>query len=393
MAVLAWPGLFSALGGAWAMEAPVVGATLVAVIDRSSEAGSGLNEDQRSILSQAARGQLVRSLAHRGCVVLSEENTIAILRDMGVDLATCEGECELQVARTLQADWLVSIRLVRLGGEWTVQANLFRTSSGAMVGGETRECGSERELRPALQHLIRDLCHSQFPEAGGDRVGVAAEPPATSPPREAEGVVLRDREPKPVPPATGWEERRSGIRNRFCLEGGWGPCFFYPRQEGTVRRSVMAWGADLRYADRSASLYDLVLSWWRATEDFDDHPEAKTHYALLRAVVEITPFHLGPVHAFGRAGYQVIQTRDKWDERLLLGGPGLEYRARGGLALAAGMDFLKEHRLSDGRFSEVTRHYRAECSWSGANLGLGLEALFGGEAKAEESITARLLIY
>jgi len=115
-----------------ALPAP---AQLLAVLDKSKPADAGLSQAQLSILSQAVRGEVRRRLPEE-ISILSEENTVAILRDMGVNLAQCEGDCEVEIARKLQADWLISVAIVRLGGGWTLQLNLFETGTGILKGSE-----------------------------------------------------------------------------------------------------------------------------------------------------------------------------------------------------------------------------------------------------------------
>jgi len=118
----------------------------MAVIDRSKPGSAGLNEDQLSLLAQTARGEAARLLAGKGYTILSEENTISILRDMGVELATCEGECEVEIARKLQADWLLSTKVVQFGSGWNLQVNLFQASSGSLMGSERGRAEQPEEL-------------------------------------------------------------------------------------------------------------------------------------------------------------------------------------------------------------------------------------------------------
>jgi formylglycine-generating enzyme required for sulfatase activity len=120
-------------------------AQLLAVLDKSKPEDAGLSQAKLNILAQAARGEARRRIPEQ-FQVMSEENTITILRDMGVNLAACEGECEVEIARKLQADWLMSVQLVRFGSAWNLQLNLFETATGALKGSERAQVAQEDRL-------------------------------------------------------------------------------------------------------------------------------------------------------------------------------------------------------------------------------------------------------
>ncbi len=132
----------------------------LAVIDRSMPESSGLSEDQLILLSQVARG-IAGEATPDSIRVLSEENTFILLEEAGIDPADCEGQCEIDIARQLQADWLLSTQIVRFGSNWTMQLNLFRTESGELVAseirGEAREENLVESARRGTRALFREL--------------------------------------------------------------------------------------------------------------------------------------------------------------------------------------------------------------------------------------------
>jgi formylglycine-generating enzyme required for sulfatase activity len=120
-------------------------AQLLAVLDKSKPTDAGLSQAKLNVMTQAVRGEVRRRVPEE-IQILTEESTISILRDMGVNLAECEGECEVDIARKLQADWLISVSIVRLGEGWTLQLNLFETISGALKGSERGRASREEQL-------------------------------------------------------------------------------------------------------------------------------------------------------------------------------------------------------------------------------------------------------
>ena len=151
-------------------------AQLLAVLDKSKPADADLSQAKLNILSQAVRGEVRKRLPDE-ISVLSEENTVAILRDMGVNLAECTGDCEVEVARKLQADWLVSVAIVRLGAGWTLQLNLFETATGALKGSERGRADKEEALESlALEKsgLLALLVGRRTEAAVAGRIGAGA---------------------------------------------------------------------------------------------------------------------------------------------------------------------------------------------------------------------------
>jgi formylglycine-generating enzyme required for sulfatase activity len=134
----------------WTLLAQPVNAQLLAVLDKSKPVDAGISQAKLNTLAQAARGE-VRRRAPEEIQVMSEENTVTILKDMGVNLAECEGECEVDIARKLQADWLMSLQLVRFGSAWNLQVNLFETASGALKGSERIQVTQEDRLIAATE--------------------------------------------------------------------------------------------------------------------------------------------------------------------------------------------------------------------------------------------------
>jgi len=123
-------------------------AQVVVVLDKSTPADAGLSAGKLAALAQMARGEVARQLPQEARI-LSEENTMAVLRAVGVDPATCQGDCEVDLGRRLQADLLLSVQLVRFGSPWTLQVNCFETDEGSLLGSARLQAASEAEL-PAL---------------------------------------------------------------------------------------------------------------------------------------------------------------------------------------------------------------------------------------------------
>jgi hypothetical protein len=211
--------------GLWLL--PLSGrAELLAVIDRSNPTSAELTADQLSLLAQSIRGEAARHLGTHQVAVLSEENTVSILRDMGVDLATCESECDVETARRLQADWLISSKLVRFGSQWTYQLNLFQTETGRLKASEQLAATRAEELVNALPRLACRLlavnwapdstCQALLPPIPKADPALKTTPrPATAKPAAAERT--GPASPTPAPAPVLQPETRSTSGSTRCL--------------------------------------------------------------------------------------------------------------------------------------------------------------------------------
>ncbi|MDP2359766.1 MAG: DUF5763 domain-containing protein [bacterium] len=195
-------------------------AGLLAVIDRSHPTSAELNADQLSLLAQAVRGEAARHLGAREVAVLSEENTVTILKDMGVDLARCEGECEVELARTLQADWLVTSKVVRFGAQWTLQLNLFKTATGQLAGSEQLTAkGKEDLVNGVPRAACRLLAGTWAPDSACASLAQPAAPGQQSAGTPARPAVVRtaDSAPSTPSPAAVQPPKNTPGRSTRCL--------------------------------------------------------------------------------------------------------------------------------------------------------------------------------
>lgn len=84
-------------------------------------------------------GNLVRGaalLVAPSVDVMTEENLVALLTATGKDLASCEGECEVDTGRRIGADAVVSGELLRLGDEYRLTLHLYDTRTGKLLNAQ-----------------------------------------------------------------------------------------------------------------------------------------------------------------------------------------------------------------------------------------------------------------
>lgn len=82
--------------------------------------------------TDAVRGVVLKA-APAQYVVLTRSNIEAFLPP-GLDLADCEGECEITTARKIGAEYVIGIRVVAQGGDRTITVGLHAAVDGRLLG-------------------------------------------------------------------------------------------------------------------------------------------------------------------------------------------------------------------------------------------------------------------
>ncbi len=109
----------------------------LAVLDRSEKPITGIGEAQLTVILDALRGE-ARNVLGRQALVLTATTTLQILRDNDKDPNCVDESCQLSLARSLQAKWLLSTNIVpSVSGGFLMQLGFYETDSGILL--EMRE--------------------------------------------------------------------------------------------------------------------------------------------------------------------------------------------------------------------------------------------------------------
>ena len=84
-----------------------------------------------------------------------------LLRDMGKQECE-EGDCEVETARNIGADYVISGKVVRIEQLYVVTLKLHETQGGSLLGTETVEGPSQVELMRSLREHGRKLTSAAF---------------------------------------------------------------------------------------------------------------------------------------------------------------------------------------------------------------------------------------
>jgi hypothetical protein len=97
------------------------------------------------LLSDQAREGALESLG-TGFLVLTRENMAEILSDSGMELSCASGECEVELARNIGADYVVSGSVTMVEGLHFLNLKLHESAKGSLVSSRTSKASRGAEL-------------------------------------------------------------------------------------------------------------------------------------------------------------------------------------------------------------------------------------------------------
>src|SRR5205807_9343404 len=89
--------------------------------------------------------------------VITRENMLVLLQASGKDLASCEGECEVDTGRRIGADLVVSGELLRFGSQYKLNMKLHDTRDGRLISTAIASGASVDALDDAATKAADDL--------------------------------------------------------------------------------------------------------------------------------------------------------------------------------------------------------------------------------------------
>jgi TolB-like protein len=123
--------------------------------------GKDLDPDVLMTFSDTVRGGVLQAVDGYGVVVMTRENMLVLLKEKG-GRECGEGDCEVETARNLGADYVVSGKVVHMERTQVITLKLHETKGGNLLGSDTIEGANQVELLRALREHGRQLMTSAF---------------------------------------------------------------------------------------------------------------------------------------------------------------------------------------------------------------------------------------
>ncbi len=160
-----WTRAFCVLWlGLWCLSPGVAAAAQVRIA--VLEFRGTLAPSEMRLVSDKVRAGVIGASEGRDVVVMSREGMDAIAKDMGIDLASCEGECEVETGRNLGAHFVITGEVSEIGGTLVCTIKAHETENGGQVGFADARHAEVIGLVDLLPALARGLTRSALAPVG-----------------------------------------------------------------------------------------------------------------------------------------------------------------------------------------------------------------------------------
>lgn len=144
--------------------------------------GEEVDQNGRLLLSDQARTGAVNIVDTNRIIVMTRENMEELLKDNGQDLSCLEGKCEVETARNIGADYVISGWVTIVEGEYILTLKLHNVQNGALKASQVVKDASLRDLgskaRSATEELLSKQSFGKGFTEGGSSGGTEWMPPS-----------------------------------------------------------------------------------------------------------------------------------------------------------------------------------------------------------------------
>jgi TolB-like protein len=128
--------------------------------------GKKIDDETLKTLADAVRGGALEGLSGRGVDVMTRENMMAMLKAMGKRECN-EGECEVETARNIGADFVVSGTVTRIEDTYVVTLKMHESNQGNLLGTDMIKAKTQLEILDSLREHGRDLVRMYLGRSSG----------------------------------------------------------------------------------------------------------------------------------------------------------------------------------------------------------------------------------
>jgi len=168
--------------------------------------GTKIESEVLENFSDEVRGGAVEGLAGRGVLVMTRESMMVLLKEMG-KMECNEGDCEVETARNIGADYVISGRIVQMDGSYVATLKLHETKGGSLLATDQIEAKSQIELLRQLREKGRNLVANNVGARPASAPSPVPEPapgtrsPSRTAPASVHGCAANQ---VPIPGGTFW---------------------------------------------------------------------------------------------------------------------------------------------------------------------------------------------
>ncbi len=115
----------------------------------------GITPQNASYFTDVIRKETLRAAPQLD--VITRENLLVLLQASGKELASCEGECEVDTGRRIGADLIASGEIQKVGTRFKISLRLHETKEGRLIASSIASGASVDELDDQLGQAAREL--------------------------------------------------------------------------------------------------------------------------------------------------------------------------------------------------------------------------------------------
>ena len=119
--------------------------------------GVGLENEVLLKLSDQSRAAALQALPRGEYSIMTRENMLLILSDMGKSAADCKGECEVEIGRNISADLVVTGDVLKMDGVYVLTLKLYNTESGNLLSTIDVESKTSLDLKKQTLQKSKQL--------------------------------------------------------------------------------------------------------------------------------------------------------------------------------------------------------------------------------------------
>lgn len=108
--------------------------------------GVGIEQPILMKLSDQSRVTAADILPKDKFLIMTRENLMQILTDMGKDSSCMDGQCEVEIGRNVGADIIMTGDMMKMDGTFYLTLKLYDTTTGALLSGSTIEARNFSQL-------------------------------------------------------------------------------------------------------------------------------------------------------------------------------------------------------------------------------------------------------
>ncbi|MGB8298577.1 MAG: PEGA domain-containing protein [Polyangia bacterium] len=123
--------------------------------------GSKVDDETLKTFADAVRGGALEGLVGRGIDVMTRENMMAMLKAMGKS-GCSEGECEVETARNIGADYVVSGSVTHIENLYVVTLKIHESKGGTLLATDMLKGKTQVEVLDQLREHGRDLLRASL---------------------------------------------------------------------------------------------------------------------------------------------------------------------------------------------------------------------------------------